>query len=44
MLRAREQDLMEDIGNLEANTKTLDILRKEELDKVNNVVEGLKNK
>ena len=35
---------MEDIQGLEKNAKTLDMIRKEELDRVNGVVEGLNNK
>lgn len=41
-LRSKENDLLEDIQNLEGNTRTLDIMRKEEMDKVNNVIDGLK--
>ena len=43
-LRAKENDLLDDIGKLEDNGKVLDQMRKEEVDKMQNVIEGLRMK
>lgn len=43
-LRAKENDLLDDIGKLEDNAKILDQMRQEEIKKVEGVIDGLKLK
>lgn len=43
-LRLKENELFADIQQVETNTKQLDAMRKEELDRVNNVIDGLQFK
>lgn len=40
-LRLKENELMKDIEHLEQNTKVLDQMRKEEVDKITGVIDGM---
>lgn len=40
-LRLRENDLIKDIESLESNAKIIDVMRKEEIDKIDNVIDGM---
>jgi len=37
----RENDLIKDIESLESNAKIIDVMRKEEIDKIDNVIDGM---
>lgn len=43
-LRAKENDLLHDIESMEDNAKVLDQMRREEVDKITNVIDGMKLK